>query len=67
VIAPHRRLDGLIDAYVDGELDAHRTTRIGRHIAECARCRAVVETTRAIKHRLLHRPADRLGPGPQAR
>ena len=46
------RARGLIDAYVDRELDVGLSTEIERHIASCAVCRTLYEGRRALSAQL---------------
>src|SRR5713226_1960435 len=43
--------DGLLHAYLDGELPASEAERLQAHIAECAECRARLEEERALIRR----------------
>ncbi|MGH9268241.1 MAG: zf-HC2 domain-containing protein [Acidimicrobiales bacterium] len=58
----HRRLSRLVDAWVDGELEAAQSRLLAAHVAECWDCSSAAETTRLVK-RALHARARREPPG----
>jgi mycothiol system anti-sigma-R factor len=47
-----------LDPYVDGELGADETARGDAHVAACARCAALVEQDRALRHLLRRQPRE---------
>jgi anti-sigma factor RsiW len=78
----HVRLQGAIDAYVDGELTPARRAQVAAHLACCWACSGYAQTLRLIKASLrrgpdrapaslsetrLRRFADRLPSSPQIR
>ncbi|MDP9386491.1 MAG: zf-HC2 domain-containing protein [Actinomycetota bacterium] len=58
----HRRLSRTVDAWVDGELDAERTSLVVAHLDDCWDCSAAAEMARLIKRSLRLR-CDRQPPG----
>jgi anti-sigma factor RsiW len=48
-ILGHRRHRRRLDAYVDGELDGHRTRSVAAHVADCWGCSDELHWRRLIK------------------
>ena len=78
----HVRLQGAVDAYVDGELTPARRAQVAAHLAYCWACSGYAQTLRSIKASLrrgpdrapvslsetrLRRFADRLASSPRVR
>jgi anti-sigma factor RsiW len=57
------RMDGLVEAYVDGRFPAPLTKAVETHLGSCARCRLRVETARLIAGSLSEAPAVRAPEG----
>src|SRR5262249_2996287 len=53
----------LHSSYVDGELEPRDRTEIEAHLAECASCRARVESTRRLKHAIARLAGSEEPPG----
>ncbi len=43
-----QEMRGLLDAYIDGELDVMNTLKFEEHLAECASCRAICKTYKNV-------------------
>jgi anti-sigma factor (TIGR02949 family) len=52
----------LLDAYADGELDAHSAHAVEAHLSGCARCRASLQSVQALRAALLRAGADDAAP-----
>ena len=55
-IGRHRRLRGLLSAYVDGETTSGQSARVERHLAGCDSCRQDLDSLRATVHLLRDLP-----------
>lgn len=53
----HRRLQRLIDAWIDAETTAAQDALVTDHLRRCRGCAAVVETTLLLKRALARRSA----------
>jgi anti-sigma factor RsiW len=52
----HVRLQGAVEAYVDGELTPARRAQVAAHLACCWACSGYAQTLRLIKASLRHGP-----------
>jgi len=53
----HRRVHGLLSAYVDDELSSRDRSRVEQHLSQCAGCRADLHSLRWTKRLLGQAPA----------
>lgn len=55
----HRRLQRLVDPWLDGETTTTETRAVAMHVAKCRTCLALVELTVLLKGALVRCPAER--------
>lgn len=48
----HRRLTLLLDAWIDGELDADQARIVAAHLTDCFDCSSAAEVTLLLKYAL---------------
>jgi anti-sigma factor RsiW len=65
-MSAHHRVERQLSAYLDGELTPDWAAEVRGHLADCAACRADLETLRATKRLLEALPAPQPLPGLEA-
>ena len=55
----HRRLQRLVDPWLDNETTTTETRAVATHVARCGACLALVELTVLLKRALARHPGER--------
>lgn len=61
--AAHRRVTGLLGAYVDGELPRDAVAAVEEHLPKCERCRGELSLQRELSRALAREPVPGASPG----
>lgn len=54
----HRRLQRLVDPWLDNETTSTETLAVATHVARCGACLALIEITVLLKRALARRPDE---------